>query len=491
MKKKGKKSKGVRLRQMSPEERLLAAVFGQPDPRKFKIRAEREAAMFAIELDNLKNDVLAVLMGDKKPRLYRAPSGSPHLTFRAMLDFFASQKFYHEARDNVQNVLFMLAQLARKIGSCAFEDVLRLRIECATSCSFTRAKADRLAARFAECWNLVMAEYELLDDKERANVSVRQFRENPDFVWVVNPYLKSGMTAEETNAAERKFALERLHRRIPHYLESIGMLREIVSRAADQIAAGEPFDETMDELFANFRTLRDVLATETDIYYNVSNAEDGVDKTAHERTDETSARESLVAELDRLFDAAAAAAQQIGSRTALGFVDLKMLLDSRKGDFSVPEADEYCEYSRYLDESQRLEIRNDLRRFLVGFENTYQDFLRHVAAAKLGGEKPLKVELTKKSGETIAKAVRPGRGGARRIYDEDIQEKCWHYWETGRRNPDVAQGQGVSGRKVTHADVFRHYRRELGALEPPVDTPEAFKSVLRARTNRIGRKKSH
>ena len=114
-----------------------------------------------------------------------------------------------------------------------------------------------------------------------------------------------------------------------------------------------------------------------------------------------------------------------------------------------------------------------------------------MAAANLGGERPVKVELTKKSGEAIAKAVRPGRGGARRMFGEDVQEACWHYWEIGRGNPDVAQSMDVNGRKVTHADVFGYYRRELAALEPPIDTPAAFEGALRARTNRISRKKSH
>lgn len=104
---------------------------------------------------------------------------------------------------------------------------------------------------------------------------------------------------------------------------------------------------------------------------------------------------------------------------------------------------------------------------------------------------PIKVELTKDSADLIAKAVRPGKGGARRMFNEAIQEKCWHYWETGRRNPAVAESLRESGRKVTHADVFAYYRRELGALDPPIDSPKAFESALRARRNRINRKTSH
>ena len=77
------------------------------------------------------------------------------------------------------------------------------------------------------------------------------------------------------------------------------------------------------------------------------------------------------------------------------------------------------------------------------------------------------------------------------MFSEEVQEKCRHYWETGRKNPGVAQIAEASGRKLRHEDVFNYFRRELAALEPPIDTPKAFKSALRARTNRISRKKSH
>ena len=93
--------------------------------------------------------------------------------------------------------------------------------------------------------------------------------------------------------------------------------------------------------------------------------------------------------------------------------------------------------------------------------------------------------------ETVASALMLRRGGKARAFGEDVQEAFWHYWEIGRGNPDVAQSMDVSGRKVTHADVFGYYRRELAALDPPIDTPAAFEGALRARTNRISRKKSH
>ena len=395
-KSKGRRSKGVRLRRMSQEERLLIAIYGGPDPDKCKTRAEREAVMFEIELDAVGTEIAGILRGYRKPRLFH-PQSSQCLSFRSMLDFQSSEKWRDKARYQAENVLFMLAQLARQIRSYALEDILRLRIECALSWSFSNAEADRLAARFAYCWNFVMSEYEILDDKERVNISVRPLRKEADSAEDENPYRTPGMTPEEITAAERKFALERLHRRLPDYVDSVGKLRGIVSRAADQLAAGEPFDGTMDEIFSNLRALRDVLVAETDIYYEIHNdteykSDDSLVET-HERTDETAARETLVAEFDRFFDVATAVARRIGSKTASEFVAVKAILDSRKGDFSAPEVDEYCAYSRYLNESERLKIRNDLRRFFVGFHETYQTFHRHFAAAKLGGEDPASVKI--------------------------------------------------------------------------------------------------
>ena len=495
-----RKGRRVRLRKMSPEDRLLATILGETLPDKCKTRAEREAAMFKIELRDSQRNLIDVLLGRRKPRLCDAQNeGSPHFMFRAMLDFHASMEWRVRARDRVHSVMFMLAQLARQIGSCALEDVLRLRIACATSWLYTNARADRLAAKFADCWNLVMSEFELLDDKERLRIRIRPPRPTPDFGDDINPYIRKGMTAEEYTAAERKFALERMHKRLPGYVAAVERKRAAISNAADQISANEPFQMSVEEFLGDFRELRSIFVAETDIYYSVHNdteydSDDSL-SDGHEKTDETLARESLVAEIGRFLDSATALARRIGSNAAKGFISAKAILFNRQGDFSTPEVDEHCEYSRYHDEKEKAEIRNDLQRFLLGFVEAYSGFLKDLAASKLGGEAPVKVELTKKSGETIARAVRPGKGGARRMFDEDIQEKCWRYWETGRRNPAVAESMRESGRKVAHSDVFAYYRRELAALEPPIDTPEAFESALRARTNRLSRsqsrKKSH
>ena len=493
-----RKGRGVRLRKMSPEELLLAAIQGETMPNKCKTRAEREAAMFKIELGDSQRNLVDVLLGRRKPSFCDAQN-KLHFTFRSMLDFHASVEWGGQARDMVQGVVFMLAQLARQIGSCALEEALRLRIECATSWSYTCARADRLAARFADVWNLVMSEYELLDDKERLRIRVRPPRPTLGFHDNINPYIKNDMTAKECTAAERKFALERMRKRLPGYVAAVERKRAAISDAADPISANEPFEGSMEKFLGDFRELRSIFVAETDIYYCVHNdtkydSDDSL-SYAHEKTDETQARESLVAEIGRFLDSAAALARRIGSEAAKEFISAKTILVSRQGDFSTPEADEFCEYSRYCDENEKAEIRDDLRCFLAGFVEAYNGFLKDLAASKLGEKPPVKVELTKKSGETIARAVRPGKGGARRMFDEDIQEKCWHYWETGRRNPAVAESMRESGRKVTRADVFAYYKRELAALEPPIDTPEAFESALRARTNRLSRsqtrKKSH
>ena len=491
---KEKSPRAVRLRRMSRDELLLAAIYGETLPDKRMTRAEIETAMFQIEHSIVEMDIEAVLLGEVRPKLFDRQSSAP-LAFRSMLDFHASIVFHSEAHYQAENTLFMLAQLARKIGSCALDDILRLRVECSMAWTFTAAKANRLAARFAECWNLVMAEYELLDDAERERILVRPLEKSTDSFEDTNPYIKPGMTDEEHTASERKFALEQLHRRIPHYIESVAKLRGIVSHAADQLAAGRPLECTMDKPFLNLSDLRDALAAETDIYYIVyddpKHPDHDILDVKHEKTDETAARESLVAELDRLLDVATAAAQRIESQTAYTFAAVKEILDSRNGDFSAPETNYDCGYSRHLTERQRQRNRIDLRSFLLKFHQAFCTFFRHSAIEKLGDRPPVKVEMTNKSVEVIAKAIKPGKGGARRRFDVAVQEQCWHYWKTGQRNSAVVESMRESGRKVAYGDVFAYYKKELGALNPPIDSLEVFVSALRARTNRISRQTSH
>ena len=446
---KNEKTKGVRLRKMTPEERLLAAIMGFTVPDKCKTRAEREAAMFKIELENSQRDLIDVLMGYRKPSLYATQNKSPlYFTFRALLDFQASGEWGDSARERVQCVMFMLAQLARQIGSCALEVVLRLRIECAASLSFTNAKADRLAARFADCWNLVMSEYELLDDKERLRIRIRPPRPTVDIDDDINPYIKKCMTAEECTAAERKFALERLHKRLPGYVAAVEMKRDAISNAADQISANEPFQRSMMEFFGDIRELCDIFAAETDLYYRVHNDteydNDDSLSDGHEKTDETLARESLVAEIGRFLDSAAARARRIGSKAAKEFISVKAILVKRQGDFSTPEVDEFCEYSRYRDEKEKLEIRNDLKRFLVGFLEAYSGFLKDLDASKLGSGAPMEVKIDGYTAEGAkqAKAVINAKPAEQNYFSDtnlrllfEVSANTPANWRTGRAKP--------------------------------------------------------
>ena len=442
---KSKKTKGVRLRKLSQEERLLLAIYCETIPDKCKTRAEREAAMFKIELENSQRDLIDVLLGYSKPRLC---GDSLDFTFRSLLDFHASMEWRSQARDRVQLIMFMLAQLARQIGSCALEAVLRLRIECATSWSYTNAKADLLAARFADCWNLVMSEYELLDDNERLSIRIRPPRSTADIDHDINPYIKESMTAEECTAAERKFALERLHKRLPGYVAAVERKRAAISNAADQISANEPFQRSMAEFLGDIRELRDIFEAETDLYYSVHNdteydSDDSLSH-GHEKTDETLARESLVEEIGRFLDSAAACARRIGSKAAKEFISVETILVKRLGDFSAPEVDEYCEYSRYRDEKEKAAIRNDLQRFLVGFMEAYSGFLKDLAASRLGGKAPVEVKIDGYTAEGAkqAKAVINAKPAEQNYFSDPnlcllfkVSANTPANWRTGRAKP--------------------------------------------------------
>ena len=421
------------------------------------------------------------------------------VTLETLASAFAHKRRgrFFKARCLVEDAVFMLGQIAKRIDSFLLPRIVALHLDL-MRLDFTgdgdtdEAEARRLAREFEDCYDSLITEVSFMDVRERANiwpkVPVHPVDRSGGYKTF---YPKKCMTVEEATQGSRAVALHNHKFEMKGFAQKVAALVSCFSRLADEVQGGvapapsagrSPDWQMLSKVLQTFTTLVYYKFHDMDLFFcddpkrTKNYADIGMD-FASEETEETRAKLELGREIVRYVDAAIALARRVGSESANDFVLAKSLFEKHGGDFSRAE--------------HSLAVKADLASFLDTLKSARERLRADVAAARLGEEPPLKVELTKKSGETIAKAVRPGRGGARRIYDEDIQEKCWHYWETGRRNPNVVQGRGVSGRKVTHADVFRHYRRELGALEPPVDTPEAFKSVLRARTNRIGRKKSH
>jgi len=393
----------------------------------------------------------------------------------------------------------MLGQIARRINSFLLPRLVALRLDLDRQWwsrddnPLDETEARRLVDEFAYCHDALFVEISFMDVRERADIWPKAPEHPVDTSGSYEMfYPERGMTAEEATQGSRAAAL-RNHRRemkATGFAKKASALTECFSRLADEVrrgiasapAAGHSPDwQILSEVLQAFTTLVYYEFFDMDLYFcndprrTNGGADIGMD-FANEDTEETRAKRRLGCEIVRYVDAAIALARSVGSESAHGFALVKSSFEKHDGDFSQAE--------------NSLAVKADLAAFIDTLKSSRERLHVDVAAANLGGEQPLKVELTKKSGEAIAKAVRPGRGGARRMFDEDIQEKCWQYWEAGRRNPNVVQGMDVNGRKVTHADVFGYYRRELGALEPPIDTPEAFESALRARTNRISRKKS-
>ena len=431
--------------------------------------------------------------------ILRTPCMMRGVTSETLVSAFAHKRRgrFFKARRLVEDAVFMLGQIAKRIDSFLLPRIVALRLDL-MRLVFTgdgdtdEAEARRLVREFEDCYDLLLTEVSFMDVRERANIwpkaPVHPVDRSGGYKMF---YPEKGMTAEEATRGSRAVELYNHKYKMKGFVKKVAALTSCFSRLADEVQGGvapaltagrSPDWQMLSEVLQTFTMLVYYKFHDMDLFFcddpkrTNGGADIGMD-FASEATEETHAKRELGREIVRYVDAAIVLARRVGSESANGFVLVKSLFEKHCGDFSRA--------------GKSLAVKADLASFVETLESSCEQLPVDVAAAKLGGEQPLRVELTKKSGETIAKAVRPGRGGARRIYDEDIQEKCWHYWETGRRNPNVVQGKGVSGRKVTHADVFRHYRRELGALEPPVDTPEAFKSVLRARTNRIGRKKSH
>ena len=202
------------------------------------------------------------------------------------------------------------------------------------------------------------------------------------------------------------------------------------------------------EFFGDIRELCDIFAAETDLYYCVHNDteydNDDSLSDGHEKTDETLARESLVAEIGRFLDSAAARARRIGSKAAKEFISVKAILVKRQGDFSTPEVEEFCEFSRYRDEKEKLAIRNDLKRFLVGFLEAYSGFLKDLDASKLGGGAPMEVKIDGYTAEGAkqAKAVINAKPAEQNYFSDPnlcllfkVSANTPANWRTGRAKP--------------------------------------------------------
>ena len=415
---------------------------------------------------------------------------------RRQREFFYTRRFAEDA-------VFMLGQIARRINSYLLPrivalhlDLMRLRWNEDDKCP-DEEEARRLVHEFEFCHDSLLTEVSFMDVRERANIwpkaPVRPVDTSGSYEMF---YAEKGMTEEEATHGSHAAAM-RNHRRemkAVGFAKKVAALTKCFSRLADEVRGGvasAPSEQSPD-----WQMLSEVLQVHTwllyyefydmDLYFcgdpkrTNHGADIGLD-FASEETKETHAKRKMGSEIVRYIDAAISLARSVKSESAGGFVLAKSLFEKHKGSFSRAKS--------------HISVKADLASFVEALKTSRERLHADVAAAKLGGERPVRVELTKKSGETIAKAVRPGKGGARRMFDEDVQEKCWRYWEIGRRNPAVIESMRESGRKVTHSDVFGYYRRELASLEPPIDTPETFKSVLRARTKRLSsrsnRKKSH
>ena len=421
-------------------------------------------------------------------------------TLEMLVDVFTHErrKFFR-VRRFVEDAVFMLGQLARRINSHLLPRIIDLHLDLGRLWRSEDAKcpseeeARRIVRELEYCHDALLAEISFMDVRERANI------------WPKAPVLpvdtsgsyevfhpEKGMTEEEATQGSRAAEL-RNHRRemkMTGFAKKVAALTSCFSHLADEVQGGVA--SAPSEHSPDWQMLSEMLETRTWIVYyefydmdlffcgdseRTNYYEDiGMD-FASEETKETHAKQKMDGEIVRYVDAAIALARSVKSESVSGFVLAKSLFEKHKGSFSNADS--------------HISVRADLATFIDALKSARERLHADVAAAKLGGEAPVRVELTKKSGETIAKAIRPGRGGARRIFSEEVQEKCWRYWEAARKNPDVAQIAEASGRKLRHEDVFNYFRRELAALEPPIDTPEAFKSALRARTNRISRKKSH
>ena len=91
--------------------------------------------------------------------------------------------------------------------------------------------------------------------------------------------------------------------------------------------------------------------------------------------------------------------------------------------------------------------------------------------------------VTGETAQTVKRIDRRGkRANPRQKISTEVQEQCWRYWDTGRKNAEVKSN--AKG-KTQHAFVFAYYRRELKALG--ITSGRLFTKALKLRSNRISR----
>ena len=376
-----------------------------------------------------------------------------------------------KARVHFEDAVSMLGQIARRINSYLLPRIVALRLDLDRQWRSWNGNAPdkagtrRLVDEFARCHDALFAEVGFLDVRERVRIWPRASGHPADLSGRDEMFFpERGMTEEEATQGSRAAAL-RNHRRemrTTGFARKVAALTACFERLADDALRGvasartagrSPDWQMLVEVLQSFTKLAYCEFSDMDLYFRDDSdpAEDGADvgmDIANEDTEETRAKRRLGREIVRYVDAAIALARRVGSESADGFVLVKAAFERHGGDFCQAE--------------HALAVKADLASFIDA----------------------LKSSRERLNADVVAKAVRPGRGGARRMFGEDVQEACWHYWEIGRGSPDVAQSMDVSGRKVTHADVFGYYRRELAALRSaPARTASAGKSPSCPRVN--------
>ena len=254
---------------------------------------------------------------------------------------------YEEVRSpafyEISNLLFMLAQLARKIHSQKLPDILALKVDLDkvqresldSSLDLDLDYIDDFTDRFADCWNIVISEYDLLDDAEKMNITIRPLKLQLPII--KEQFIKLDKSVEESTEISKKIGIEYCRESLPKtFAEDIKLLNDIFTRAKDFVENVDELEKIMGEINKNQDTLKRIYEANTSYYFYNPVVDNNrlplcIGNIKCGRLEEASARDELINNIGSFLEEINGVALKIGSKTAEIFYRLRCdILDYSK-----------------------------------------------------------------------------------------------------------------------------------------------------------------
>ncbi|MBR0198105.1 MAG: hypothetical protein IJQ34_08215 [Kiritimatiellae bacterium] len=235
----------------------------------------------------------------------------------------------------VNNLAYLLAQLARKINSQKLQDVLalqvslkKLQLSTIDDAKVLEDKIEDCTDRFADCWDAVISEYDLLDDSEKMNIKLREL-EKPQPI-IKEQFIKLSKSVEESTEISKKIGIEYCRESLPKtFAEDVNRLNDIFKRAKDVLENVDELEKVKGEIIINQDTLKRIYEAKTSYYYYnlVSEKDENPKRLKNIKfgiVEEAAARDVLIKNIESFLKEINRVAVEIGSKTAEIFYRLRL-----------------------------------------------------------------------------------------------------------------------------------------------------------------------